>query len=76
LAHALRSVFDASSNAPKTGILARYQLLTPGLIISLLVTFFVLLPIIFIGISALSSIQLPLRTEPPKAYNALEKKNQ
>jgi hypothetical protein len=71
-------VFDAleSVKPGKTGILARYQLLTPGLILSLLVTLFVFVPLVLFGISALSSIQPPLRMEAPKGYSALDKKNQ
>ncbi|KAI0676682.1 hypothetical protein C8Q78DRAFT_987275 [Trametes maxima] len=64
---------DAS---PSGGILKRYQLLTPGLILALLITLFVLLPIIFVGVSALSSIQSPLTNEIPKGFSAEEKKNQ
>ncbi|KAI0643613.1 hypothetical protein C8Q79DRAFT_1002246 [Trametes meyenii] len=64
---------DAS---PSGGILKRYQLLTPGLILALLVTLFVLLPIIFVGVSALSSIQSPLTNDIPKGFSAEEKKNQ
>lgn len=62
--------------SPEGGILKRYQLLTPGLIISLLVAFFVLVPVIFVGISALASIQSPVRLDAPKGFNAAEKKNQ
>ncbi|CDO74210.1 hypothetical protein BN946_scf185043.g262 [Trametes cinnabarina] len=58
------------------GILKRYQLLTPGLILALLVALFVLLPIIYVGVSALASIQSPLGNEIPKGFNAEEKKNQ
>ncbi|KAJ7188977.1 vacuolar ATP synthase subunit S1-domain-containing protein [Mycena filopes] len=58
------------------GILARYQLLTPDIIITLLVTFFVLVPVLMVGIQALASIQSPLRNEIPKSFNAAEKKNQ
>ncbi|KAI9063507.1 hypothetical protein FKP32DRAFT_1572055 [Trametes sanguinea] len=65
----------ADSNA-SGGILKRYQLLTPGLILALLVALFVLLPIIYIGVSALASIQSPLGNEIPKGFNAEEKKNQ
>ncbi|KAJ7744702.1 hypothetical protein B0H16DRAFT_1664034 [Mycena metata] len=57
------------------GILARYQLLTPGIITTLLVTFFVLVPVLMVGIQALASIQSPLRNEIPKNFNAAEKKN-
>ncbi|KAH9950130.1 hypothetical protein B0H21DRAFT_724966 [Amylocystis lapponica] len=62
--------------APSGGVLARYQLLTPGLILALIIAFFVLVPIIFGGISALASIQSPLKTEPPKGFVAEDKKNQ
>ena len=59
-----------------SGILHRYQLLTPGLIISLLIVFFVLIPAMFMGISALASIQSPLRLEADKKFIQTEKKNQ
>ncbi|KAI0637620.1 hypothetical protein C8Q77DRAFT_1268648 [Trametes polyzona] len=65
----------ADSNA-SGGILKRYQLLTPGLILALLVALFVLLPIVFIGVQALASIQSPLSNEIPKGFSAEEKKNQ
>ncbi|KAJ6593185.1 vacuolar ATP synthase subunit S1-domain-containing protein [Mycena capillaripes] len=58
------------------GILARYQLLTPGIITILIITFFILVPIIMVGIRALASIQSPLRNEIPKSFDAAEKKNQ
>lgn len=58
------------------GILKRYQLLTPGLIICLLVVLFVLFPILFMAISALASIQSSVRLDAPKGFNAVEKKNQ
>ncbi|KZT66999.1 hypothetical protein DAEQUDRAFT_729596 [Daedalea quercina L-15889] len=61
---------------PSGGILARYQLLTPGLILALVVGFFVLVPIALLGISALASIQSPLQGQAPKGYIASEKKNQ
>ncbi|KAI0082878.1 hypothetical protein K474DRAFT_1655066 [Panus rudis PR-1116 ss-1] len=60
---------------PDGGILKRYQLLTPGLIVTLLVTFFVLVPIIFLGINALASIQNPIRLDSTK-FDAVQKKNQ
>lgn len=62
--------------APTGGVLKRYQLLTPGLIISLFVALFVLVPVVFMGISALSSIQSPVRSEAPKGFSAADKKNQ
>ncbi|TFY79182.1 hypothetical protein EWM64_g4834 [Hericium alpestre] len=58
------------------GILKRYQLLTPALITALLIAFFVLVPIVFFGVSALASIQSPLRIEAPKGFSSQEKKNQ
>ncbi|KAF7289225.1 hypothetical protein MIND_01383800 [Mycena indigotica] len=66
----------APSPSSKGGILAHYQLLTPGLITALIITLFVLLPIIMLGINALGSIQSPLRVDPPKGFDAVEKKNQ
>ncbi|KAF9242951.1 hypothetical protein BU15DRAFT_43339 [Melanogaster broomeanus] len=67
-------LYDATS--PKAGILQNYQLLTPGLITSLLVVFFILIPVVMLGINALASIQSPLRSEAPKGYSAQEKKAQ
>ncbi|ETW84406.1 hypothetical protein HETIRDRAFT_313450 [Heterobasidion irregulare TC 32-1] len=61
---------------PTGGVLKRYQLLTPGLITSLLVAFFILLPGVFFGVSALASIQSPLRVEAPKGFSAQDKKTQ
>lgn len=58
------------------GILKRYQLLTPGLILSLLVVLFVLIPILYLSVSALASIQSSVRSDAPKGFNAVEKKNQ
>lgn len=58
------------------GILKRYQLLTPGLILALLVVFFMLVPIIMLGVNVLASIQSPLRVEAPRSFNAKDKKNQ
>ena len=71
------STFDAHAKAsPSGGILKHYQLLTPGLILVLLISLFVLVPVIFLGVSALSSIQSPLTNEIPKGFSAEEKKNQ
>jgi len=58
------------------GILKRYQILTPGLITTLLITLFVIVPVIMLGISALASIQSPLSSEVPKGFDAQEKKVQ
>ncbi|KAJ7072914.1 hypothetical protein C8F01DRAFT_1105693 [Mycena amicta] len=66
----------APSSSTKGGILTHYQLLTPGLITALLITLFVLVPIIMLGINALSSIQSPLRVDAPKGFDAVERKNQ
>ncbi|TFY54176.1 hypothetical protein EVJ58_g9013 [Rhodofomes roseus] len=66
----------AAFATPSGGILARYQLLTPGLILALAVGFFILVPIVLMGVSALASIQSPLQGEAPKGYIASEKKNQ
>lgn len=68
------NTFD-NTTLPSGGILARYQLLTPGLLTSLLVAFGLLIPLLMVGINALASIQSPLRTEAPKGPS-LEKKNQ
>ena len=56
----------APANGTSTGILHNFQLLTPGLIVSLFVVFFVLLPIILTAVNALSSIQSSVRLENPK----------
>lgn len=57
-------------------ILKRYQLLTPALITTLVITFAVLLPVILFGISALAGIQSPLSTDVPKGFDAQQRKNQ
>jgi hypothetical protein len=81
-AHLKRSSFiNLNAREPGTqkpiGILARYQLLTPGLIISILIVVLILIPIISVGVKALSSIQSPVaRAEAPKNYSASEKKDQ
>ena len=67
---------EPAPSPPAGGILARYQLLTPALISGLLLAFFVLIPIVLFGVSALASIQSPLRVNAPKGYSADEKKNQ
>ncbi|KAJ3864784.1 hypothetical protein EV359DRAFT_40225 [Lentinula novae-zelandiae] len=75
---------EAASSSPsilakknKGGILHNYQLLTPGLIMVLLVVLFIFLPVLYFGISAMASIQSPLRLDSmPKGYNANERKNQ
>jgi hypothetical protein len=72
----LENMFQANTTLPDGGILKRYQLLTPGLIMGLLVAFFVLVPVAMVGFRALASIQSPLRVEPPKGYSATEKKSQ
>jgi hypothetical protein len=72
----LENIFQANTTLPHGGILKRYQLLTPGLIMALLVAFFVLVPVAMVGFSALASIQSPLRVEAPKGYSASDKKLQ
>jgi len=66
----------ANTTLPTGGILKRFQLLTPGLITALLVTFFVLVPVTMLGLNALASIQNPLRVDTSKTFNAQERKNQ
>ena len=66
----------ANTTLPTGGILKRFQLLTPGLITSLLVTFFILVPVTMLGLNALASIQNPLRMDTSKTFNAQERKNQ
>ncbi|KAF8735309.1 hypothetical protein AX14_002297 [Amanita brunnescens Koide BX004] len=70
------SLAPSNTTLPSGGILKRYQLLTPALISTLLIVLFVLLPIIILGITALASIQSPLRVEASKSYSAREKKIQ
>ncbi|KLO17505.1 hypothetical protein SCHPADRAFT_164240 [Schizopora paradoxa] len=67
--------FAPSNSTTTGGILARYQLLTPGLILTLAVAFFVALPIVFVGISALSQIQSPVAKVDVKGPS-LDKKTQ
>ncbi len=53
------------SNTAKShsGILHRYQLLTPGLITSLGIAFLVIAPLMLIVVNALASIKSPVRSE-------------
>ncbi|KAJ3498945.1 hypothetical protein NMY22_g19552 [Coprinellus aureogranulatus] len=60
----------------QTGILHSYQILTPGLITVLLVVFFILVPVLFVGINALAGIQNMVKLEAPKGFDARDKKNQ
>ncbi|KAK7436616.1 hypothetical protein VKT23_002708 [Stygiomarasmius scandens] len=77
LGSALSNSSAAAAPQKKSGILHNYQLLTPALITTLLVVVFLFLPILYFGISALGSIQNPIRLEvQPKGYNAAERKNQ
>ncbi|TCD69179.1 hypothetical protein EIP91_008475 [Steccherinum ochraceum] len=68
------------TSAPKkstaTGILKRYQLLSPALILSLFLTLFILLPLLMISIQALTSIQSPVRLDGKMLAEYREKKNQ
>jgi hypothetical protein len=73
------NAFDSpqtNSTITTGGILKHYQLLTPGLITTLLVVFFIIVPVVMLGISALSSIQSPLRVDVPKSFSAQERKTQ
>ncbi len=64
-----------NATAP-AGVFHEYQLFTSGLILSLLITFFVLIPAVFLGATALSSIQSPLKTDGSRTFNAQDKKTQ
>ena len=44
-----------------TGVLQRYQLLTPALILALLTVLFLIIPLVLIAVNALTSIQIPSR---------------
>jgi len=71
------SLFSAPNHTVADGgILKRYQLLTPGLIVTLGVVLFVIVPIIVLGVNALATIQSPLRAEAPRSFSAKDKKNQ
>jgi len=65
-----------NTTLPEGGILKRYQLLTPALISTLLVSFFILVPVLFFGLTALASVQNPVRSDVSKTFNAQERKNQ
>ncbi|KAH7912442.1 hypothetical protein BJ138DRAFT_1083544 [Hygrophoropsis aurantiaca] len=67
--------FD-STLAEEGGIFKRYQLFTTPLIVGLLITFFLLVPIVLMGVTALASIQSSLSSDIPRGYNAQEKKVQ
>lgn len=64
-----------NTTLPEGSLLQRYRFFTPGLITALLIVFGLLIPILMVGISALASIQSPLRMDAPKGPS-LEKKNQ
>ncbi|KAG9004069.1 hypothetical protein FRB90_011058 [Tulasnella sp. 427] len=82
LQRAIPSVFASTSSdevqaraaLPKGGIFHRYQLLTPGLITAIGLTFGLLVPFMLIVINALASIKSPVRSEGIK--QATDKKNQ
>jgi len=59
---------------PKGGIFHRYQLLTPGLITTIGITFLLIMPLILMVVRALAGIKSPLRSEGLKQTQ--EKKNQ
>ncbi|GBE78948.1 predicted protein [Sparassis crispa] len=73
--------FDSSNSTaanalPSGGILARYQLLTPALLLALILTLGVLVPLVLFGVYALAGVQSPVRNDPPKQWISAEKKNQ
>jgi len=71
------SLFSAPNNTVADGgVLKRYQLLTPGLIVTLGMVLFVLVPIIVLGVNALATIQSPLRAEASRSFSVKDKKNQ
>jgi len=71
------SLFSAPNNTmADADILKRYQLLTPGLILTLVLVFFVFVPVIALGINALASLRSPIQTEAPRSFNAKDRKNQ
>ncbi|PPQ71232.1 hypothetical protein CVT25_004538 [Psilocybe cyanescens] len=70
------SFAPTNTTLPAGGILKKYQLLTPGLITALLIAFFVLVPAVMMGMTALASIQNPIRSDVSKSFNAQERKNQ
>ncbi|KDQ65113.1 hypothetical protein JAAARDRAFT_28774 [Jaapia argillacea MUCL 33604] len=65
----------SNSTLPAGGLLKRYQILTPALITTLLIAFFIMVPVVMLGVYALASIQAPIR-EPLKNFSAQDKKNQ
>lgn len=65
----------AAATPSATGIFARYQLLTPGLITALLAVFFVIVPLVVLAIQALASIESSVRLEAPKIVSQ-ERKSQ
>jgi hypothetical protein len=68
------SVSSRETALPKGGIFHRYQLLTPGLITTLGITFLLVMPLILLVVTAITGIKSPLRTEGLR--QAQEKKNQ
>jgi len=59
---------------PTTGIFHRYQLLTPGLITTIGITFLLIMPLMLMVIYAVAGIKSPLRSEGLK--QSQDKKNQ
>lgn len=70
-----RVPFSKAAVDADAGILKQYQLLTPGLIVTLLVVFFLVFPVILLSVRALASIQSPLRLDTAKS-SSVEKKTQ
>ena len=69
------SFAPTNSTTTGTGILAHYQLLTPGLILSLFIAFFLLVPAVLVAIRALANIESSVRLDAPKGPSQA-KKNQ
>ncbi|KAG9038562.1 hypothetical protein FRB95_000783 [Tulasnella sp. JGI-2019a] len=72
-----RAPSSASGVKPRatSGIFHRYQLLTPGLITTIGITFLLIMPLMLMVISAVAGIKSPLRSEGFK-QSGQEKKNQ
>lgn len=66
---------NSSAAADNDGIFHRYALFSTGLIVSLIVVLFLLVPIVLLAVRSLASIQSSVRLDAPKGPS-LDKKNQ
>lgn len=66
---------SAAAAADNDGIFHRYALFSTGLIVSLIVVLFLLVPIVLLAVRSLASIQSSVRLDAPKGPS-LDKKNQ